>query len=193
LHQNYYRDFDPAVGRYLESDPIGLRGGINTYGYALASPIRRKDPLGLDVYVYDYYADVFGEGHVGIRVNNNGGGSCGCSSYGFYPLGQNAWRRVIEPADIDVRGAVLADVDAGPYNSLLIKTTPQQDAAVWKFILDRMRNPGTYNLYQRQCTDFVRDALRSAGIPVPSDDIIVPNNFFKALVPLIYNAGYSAP
>lgn len=46
-HYNYFRDYDPAVGRYVQSDPIGLVGGLNTYGYAEGSPMALVDPLGL--------------------------------------------------------------------------------------------------------------------------------------------------
>ena len=45
---NYYRDYDPATGRYIPSDPIGLQGGFNTYAYALNNPLGLTDPLGLD-------------------------------------------------------------------------------------------------------------------------------------------------
>ncbi|UTW46643.1 RHS repeat-associated core domain-containing protein [bacterium SCSIO 12696] len=46
LHYNYFRDYDPATGRYIQSDPIGLGGGISTYGYALQSPVMYFDPDG---------------------------------------------------------------------------------------------------------------------------------------------------
>jgi len=48
LHYNYFRDYDPSIGRYGESDPIGLRGGLNTYAYVGGSPLRLSDLLGLD-------------------------------------------------------------------------------------------------------------------------------------------------
>lgn len=49
LHYNYFRDYDPATGRYVQSDPIGLRGGLNTFGYAYNSPGKYIDPFGLFV------------------------------------------------------------------------------------------------------------------------------------------------
>lgn len=48
LHYNYFRDgYEPGVGRYTQSDPIGLTGGVSTYGYVVSSPFNNIDPQGL--------------------------------------------------------------------------------------------------------------------------------------------------
>lgn len=47
LNYNYFRDYEADTGRYVESDPIGLEGGISTFGYVGGNSMIRTDPLGL--------------------------------------------------------------------------------------------------------------------------------------------------
>lgn len=46
LHYNWHRYYNPTTGRYISSDPIGLAGGLNTFGYAYQNPTGHVDPDG---------------------------------------------------------------------------------------------------------------------------------------------------
>ncbi len=51
LNYNYFRDYEPGTGRYSQSDPIGLNGGISMYGYVSGNPYTYSDELGLSEFL----------------------------------------------------------------------------------------------------------------------------------------------
>jgi RHS repeat-associated protein len=73
LHYNYFRDYEPVTGRYVEPDPIGLRGGPNPFLYAGANSLKFIDPFGLKNFCYyapDFFYEWFpGKGYVKIQYN----------------------------------------------------------------------------------------------------------------------------
>jgi RHS repeat-associated protein len=76
LTYNYYRDYDPAIGRYVESDPIGLKGGLNTYLYVYGAPLLYMDESGQLV---NWTGRVWGFGVVGALYFFDFTSECKCN------------------------------------------------------------------------------------------------------------------
>jgi RHS repeat-associated protein len=147
LHYNFFRDFDPGLGIYKQSDLIGLRAGLNTYGYALSSPLSYVDPLGLDVKVCYYSNVVAGLGHIGFGVGSEQG------TFGYYPTG----------SAFGSPGIVKKD-EQDMKECKVVKANPEQDDCMLKCRAERTDNPGTYHLTTNQCTAFVRECLYRCGL-----------------------------
>jgi len=174
LHYNYFRDYDPGSGRFVQSDPVGLPAGLNTFTYAYGAPPRHSDPTGLDVIV-TYYPG--GPGHIGIGVNSS-------ATVGLYPQRLNLALALCR----DVPGIALSDQtrqsldDVRRSKSITIATTFLQDEFMQQYLDAARGSPNlNYNLCSQQCTRFVIDALAAGGVGLPRFDSVQPQDLFDLL------------
>lgn len=164
-YYNYFRDYDPAIGRYVQSDPIGLGAGVNTYSYVFSNPLLLEDPYGLDVDVCFYADAAMGAGHVGFRLPGES------RSRGFYPDGGNPF---------DTKGNIKPD-DQGERMCKTVEATPRQDDCMANCRKKRNDDPGRYKLTSRQCTGFVRECLDECGLQSGPYKGPLPRTFYKGV------------
>lgn len=67
IHYNYFRTYDPTIGRYTQSDPIGLDGGLNTYGYTGSNPISMYDLFGLEKFSLFDQSPIWTSGSINLH------------------------------------------------------------------------------------------------------------------------------
>ncbi|KAB2840699.1 MAG: RHS repeat protein, partial [Burkholderiales bacterium] len=162
MHYNYFRDYEPSIGRYVESDPIGLRGGANTYVYGNGNAATRVDVLGLMVEICARPLDgpmfppelnglliscrLF---HTYLRVNGN--------DFGFFCSGSRCpfW------GDGSVRGPNVEN----PSNPMCTRLDCINEQVLMRNIQADIANPPRYELWGFNCQRWAGDQLARAFDP----------------------------
>jgi RHS repeat-associated protein len=135
LDQNNARDYDSAIGKYVESDPLGLLGGLNTYAYANSNPLLVFDPFGTDVWLAGRGSGSPTPLHETINIGDYSSGKYQTFSF-----------------EMDLnhppQGVVYQESPDGQGGKILVfkKTTPAQDAQFLPFVKNQVGGRATYLL-----------------------------------------------
>jgi RHS repeat-associated protein len=147
---NYFRDYDPATGRYIESDPLGLGAGINTYAYAAGNPLTYFDPFGLDIMVITggMKESTNPLGHVGTAIQG----------YGMASYGNNT------PLGSSVLDYLNSQGEMRDQQVTIIPTSPMQDLLAQAFV---KKHPGMNSVTKvDNCAVRTNQLLDAARIPM---------------------------
>ena len=139
------RYYDPGTGRFLQRDPIGIRGGLNVYRYARAEPTLAVDPSGLSgwfqtpgglwVRAGTFLSPTAGPSFFGLPTYGSLGATCGI-------IGAAVTVTVVVKEMIDTRNARIDEAGGDPrYQTPFNRNDPWDwvDGTSWERQRDRYR------------------------------------------------------
>ena len=149
-HYNYFRDYEPGTGRYVESDPIGMTNrSFSTYAYVTANPLKYVDTLGLyaEMCTRPFYPiPVPYARHCFLRFNGSSSDTSSFDNKGTHPdPSPNWWPKTCQATQGD------------PNDDCLKREMKKCKAADYDF-------PGN------NCCHCAENAMKACGISIPKDN-----------------------
>lgn len=177
LNYNYFRSYDSSIGRYIQSDPIGLNSGLNTYSYAQQNSLKNFDSYGLLTQII-VVQDSFGFNHVALNINSQ--------IYDINPTGN--WSNIFReyfwisntnyPVSRSIRDLLNQDED---YRMHIYNLNINNKQEI-NLINDLYKSSHHYSLLSNNCAEYISRPLIKEGILSNSYNYSTPSSFESALV-----------